>query len=260
MPSQPVILPDADAVGSAVAELVLDRLARTPTGPFILGCPGGRTCMPTYRALAAHAEKGVDLSRVVIAMMDDYVVPGDDGEYRRIDPELSYSCLGFARRDILAPITEAALRAGTTPPTEIWMPDPADPARYDADIEGAGGFDLFLLASGDSDGHIAFNPPGSDRHSGTRITPLAEATREDNMATFPELTRRDMVPAHGVTVGIATIAERSREVVMILTGANKRRAFSRIVAADGYEADWPATIVAECTPRTVFADRAAAVS
>ena len=34
--------------------------------------------MPTYRALARHAARGADLSRLIIVMMDDYVRPGDD--------------------------------------------------------------------------------------------------------------------------------------------------------------------------------------
>ena len=78
------------------------------------------------------------------------------------------------------------------------------------------------------------------------------------MGTFPELTRLDMVPGHGVTVGIDTIAACSREVVMIVCGDHKREAFSRIAAATSYEPDWPATIAVECKSPTLIADRAAA--
>ncbi|WP_374969482.1 6-phosphogluconolactonase [Terrabacter sp. BE26] len=258
MSLHPTVLTDAEAVGDAVAEMVLDRLRSTAGDRFLLGCPGGRTAAPTYRALARHAAAGADLSRLVIVMMDEYIVTGDDGTLRRVDPELSYSCLGFARRHILGPIADASHAAGIAAPTEVWVPDPADPEAYEEQIEAAGGIDLFLLASGASDGHIAFNQPGTARTSRSHVTQLGEATRRDNMGTFPEFTSLDMVPTHGVTVGIDTIAACSREVVMIVSGEHKQDAFARIAAADAYEADWPATIAVECKSPTLVADRAAA--
>jgi glucosamine-6-phosphate deaminase len=234
------VLPDADAVGEQVAAIVLDRLAATGERPFLLGCPSGRTAMPVYEALA---RSNADLSRLVIVMMDDYL-HGD----RRVSSDLSYSCEGFARRRIVAPIGGG---------NEIWVPDPADPEGYDEIIAAAGGIDLFLLATGAGDGHIAFNQPGTPRHARTHITALGEATRRDNMGTFPEFTRLDMVPTHGVTVGVDTIAASSREVIMIVCGAHKHAAFQRIAAAEAYEPDWPATVVVECKNPTLIADRAA---
>ncbi|MBM2615108.1 6-phosphogluconolactonase [Actinoplanes sp. LDG1-06] len=243
MALQPLVLPDPGAVGDAVAATILDRLAATGDRPFLLGCPSGRTAMPVYRALAGHAARGVDLSRLVIVMMDDYL----DGD-RRVSPDMSYSCLGFAEREIVGPWGME---------NEIWVPDPADPQGYDEAIAAAGGIDLFLLASGAGDGHIAFNQPGTPRDARTHVTPLGEATRRDNMGTFPEFTRLDMVPTHGVTVGVDTIAALSREVTMIVCGAHKHEAYQRIVAAEHYEPDWPATVVVECKNPTLIADRAA---
>lgn len=258
MSLEPIVLPDADAVGDEVAAMILDRMAAGVGDHFLLGCPSGRTGMPTYRALVRHAERGVDLSRLVIAMMDDYVVPGADGTFRRVDPELSYSCSGFAQRQILGPIAAACAQAGTTAPTEIWVPDPADPRGYDEAVEVAGGIDLFLLATGAGDGHIAFNQPGTPRGARTHVTALGEVTRRDNMGTFPEFTSLAMVPTHGVTVGIDTIAACSREVVMLICGEHKQDAYARITAAETYEPDWPATVVVECKNPTLIADRAAA--
>lgn len=254
MSLQPLVLSDADAVGDTVATIILDRLTAAADRPFLLGCPSGRTGMPAYRALVRHAGRGADLSRLVIVMMDDYV--GPDGRHR-VAADLPYSCLGFARRQILAPITAACARAGTTAPTDIWVPDPADPQGYDEAIAAAGGIDLFLLATGAGDGHIAFNQPGTPRHTRTHVTALGEATRRDNMGTFPEFTRLDMVPTRGVTVGVETIAGSSREVIMIVCGAHKHAAYQRIAAADSYQPDWPATVVVECKNPTFIADRAA---
>lgn len=258
MSLQPTVMPDADSVGEAVAAMVLDRMAASDGRPFLLGCPGGRTGVPTFEALAAHAAAGADLARLVVVMMDEYVVAGGDGALRRVDPQLPHSCVGFAQRQILGPIAEGCRRAGTQAPTEIWAPDPADPERYDEQIAAAGGIDLFLLASGATDGHIAFNQPGTPRSARTHVTTLGEATRRDNMSTFPDFTSLDMVPSHGVTVGVDTIAASSHEVVMIVSGEQKRDAFARIAAADAYEPDWPATIAVECKSPTLVADAAAA--
>ncbi|MFB2596391.1 6-phosphogluconolactonase [Herbiconiux sp. P17] len=256
----PRILADADAVGDLVADLIIERMTAKGAQRFLLGCPSGRTAVPVYAALARRAAAGAELSTLVIVMMDDYVVPSGDGAFRVVDPDASYSCLGFARRDILSPIAAACAAAGTTPPTEIWTADPSDPAAYDARIENAGGIDLFLLASGDSDGHVAFNQPGTPRLAQTHLVALGEATRRDNMSTFPEFTRLDMVPANGVTVGIDTIARLSSSVVMILSGEHKQEAFARISAAHGYEPDWPATIVTECRDAIFLVDREAAAA
>lgn len=254
----PQILPDANSIGTVTAELILERMDRKAGRPFLLGCPSGRTAGPVYAALARKAAEGADLSTLTIVMMDDYVVPDGDAGFRIVDPEASYSCLGFARREILAPIAEACAAAGTAAPTEIWTADPSDPAEYDLRIEAAGGIGLFLLASGDTDGHVAFNQPATRRDAMTHIVELGEATRRDNMNTFPEFTELGMVPRHGVTVGIDTIARFSDEVVMILCGENKREAYSRIVNAHQYEADWPATIVTECRNAALLADHNAA--
>lgn len=255
----PQILPTPDAIGDAVADMIVERMSAKNGAPFLLGCPSGRTAVPVYAALAARAAAGADMSHLVVVMMDDYVLGGQGEGLRIVDPDASYSCLGFARRDILAPIAEACRAAGTVAPSQIWAADPTAPDEYDARIAAAGGIDLFLLASGDSDGHVAFNQPGTPRDTKTHVVDLGEPTRRDNMGTFPEFTSLDMVPHNGVSVGVETIAGLSAEVVMILTGENKREAFDRITSADSYEADWPATIVTECRNPHLLVDRTAAL-
>ena len=147
MPLPSIIRPDARAVGETVAAMIVERLSTSGTAPFLLGCPSGRTANPTYMALARHAAAGVDLSRLVFVMMDEYLEPGPDGDDLSVDPERSYSCLGFARRDIVGPIAQACAQAGTEAPTEVWVPDPADPADYDRRIQAAGGIAQALVGA-----------------------------------------------------------------------------------------------------------------
>jgi glucosamine-6-phosphate deaminase len=67
-----------------------------------------------------------------------------------------------------------------------------------------------------------------------------------------------MVPLHGVTVGIETIAGQSAEAVMMLCGEHKQEAYRRLTTATAYDPEWPATIITECRRPTLLVDRAAA--
>ena len=194
-------------------------------------------------------------------MMDEYLVPA--GVRGRADRELQWasgdapwSCHWFARHEIMNRLNAALSRSRRVPDDAAWFPDPRDPQAYDARIADAGGIDFFLLASGASDGHVAFNPPGSPRDSRTRVIPLSEETRRDNLQTFPSFGTLDTVPHHGVSVGIATITE-SREAVMVALGAGKRETVARMRAADRYDPSWPATLIHECANAEIVCDRAA---
>lgn len=227
--------------------------------PYVLGCPGGRSAMPVYEALAARlADQSVDCSHLVIAMMDEYLLAGPGGALSPPDASAHYSCRGFGEREILERINAGLPEALRIQARNFWMPDPSDPANYDLRLADAGGVDLFLLASGAGDGHIAFNPPGSARDSLSRIVKLAEQTRRDNLTTFPDFGSLDEVPTHGVTIGIGSIAELSKSVAMIVWGEAKRTAYRRIADARFYDPSWPATIVVECRQAEFHADRAAA--
>lgn len=215
--------------------------------------------MPVYEALAERlAAAPMDCSRVVIAMMDEYLLGPTRDALTPPPASAHYSCRGFGERDILGRINAGLPEAWRIRPENLWLPDPAAPGDYDGKLAQAGGVDLFLLASGAGDGHIAFNPPGSARDSRSRIVELAEQTRRDNLATFPDFASIDEVPGHGITIGIASIADLSKSVAMIVWGKGKQTAFRHLVAASTYDPAWPATILAECRDAELHADRDAA--
>ncbi len=248
-------------IGDHMAARIVDgiRAANAAGKSYVLGCPGGRSPMPVYEALAAKlAAAPLDCSRLVIAMMDEYLLTDDNGRFTPPPASAHFSCRGFGEREIVGRINAGLpeglrIRAGN-----FWMPDPSDPGAYDNRLASAGGIDLFLLASGAGDGHIAFNPPGSPRDCESRIVSLAEQTRRDNLATFPDFRSLDEVPSHGVTIGIGSIAKLSALAVMIVWGEGKREAFKRLSGADAYEPSWPATIVSECRNGELHADWRAA--
>lgn len=222
--------------------------ARAEGRRYVLGCPSGRSLRETYQALGRSARQApYPTDHVVVAMMDEFLLPGADG-LALCPGDAHYSCRRFGREEILA-----ELGGG-----ELWIPDPRAPERFDARLVEAGGIDLFLLASGASDGHVAFNPPGTTLESGTRVLRLAESTRRDNLATFPAFRDLAEVPAAGVSVGLGTIAGLSRAAVMVLHGSSKREAARRLLAPEAFEPSWPATVIHACRGARILLDRAAA--
>jgi len=148
----------------------------------------------------------------------------------------------------------------TSPGPTHWAPDPARPEIYDKRLERAGDVDLFILASGASDGHIAFNPPGTSLSSRTRVIKLAETTRADNMVTFPEFIELSEVPTYGVTVGLGTICDLSRDAVLIICGSDETYAVNRLFSLGAFDEAWPASCIFSAANGRIMLDQAAAAT
>jgi glucosamine-6-phosphate deaminase len=253
------VFPSPDAMGEELALRILGQIeeARIAGRRFLLGCPTGRTPRPFYGAMSRRLSgTKQDIRHLVLVMMDEYLVSGD-GRLEYAADDKAWSCHHFVRKEIVRPLNEAVGPAERMSAKSIWFPDPAHPESFDDKLRKAGGIDFFILASGASDGHVAFNPPGSVRHSRTRIIQLSEETRRDNLQTFPAFRSLAEVPTHGISVGIGTIVS-ARAAVMMVCGAGKRLTLSRMLSTERYEPDWPATVIHECTVGEIWADTEAA--
>ena len=96
--------------------------------------------------------------------------------------------------------------------------------EYDAMIEKYP-VDIQLLGIG-SDGHIAFNEPGTAFDSGTHICDLAKSTIKDNARFFDYDMSK--VPTQACTQGIGTIM-KAKNILLIATGANKAKAVKNML-------------------------------
>src|SRR5262249_42109097 len=204
------------------------------------------------------AEANDNLSHLVIVMMDEYLNADGKGGFVVAPMNAHYSCLGFAFREIQAPINQELPADACIPDHHIWIPDPADPAEYDRRLAAAGGVAFFIRGGGATDGLAPFTPPGSAIDSGTRIVALVEHTRQDNLSTFPQFKSLDEVPTHGVSVGLGTIAGLSQEAVLVMHGAGKAESARRVQAGGHFESAWPGTLVHECRRGRILLDKAAA--
>ena len=126
-------------------------------------------------------------------------------------------------------------------------------AAYERAIADAGGVDLQILGIG-TDGHVAFNEPGSSLASRTRIKTLTRQTREDNARFFGGDVAQ--VPTHCLTQGLATIMS-ARHLVLLATGRGKAEAVHQL-AEGPVSAMWPATVLQHHPHVTVLVDDAAA--
>ena len=95
---------------------------------------------------------------------------------------------------------------------------------YDSMIDNAGGIDIQILGIG-TNGHIAFNEPGTPRNSKTRIVDLTENTIKDNSRFFDSI---DEVPTQAMTMGIDTIM-KAKTIYLIAQGEHKRDILEKAV-------------------------------
>lgn len=244
-------------LGEYAASRVLERLQEglSKRGCMTLGCPGGRSALSTYSALARMlAQQPFDGARLHLLMMDEYV-ERREGQWQAYPEEMHFSCTGFGEIFIRRQLNTGLERA--IPRENLHVPDANNPGRYDDLIAELGGIDAFLLASGQSDGHVAFNPPGTPFEATTRHVELAPTTRKDNMQTFPDFRHLDEVPSFGVSVGPVTIARHSRSAFLILSSSAKGLALRNVLNTRTYDPIWPASVVRECNNAEILADREA---
>jgi glucosamine-6-phosphate deaminase len=110
----------------------------------------------------------------------------------------------------------------------------AECARYERAIADAGGLGLTFLGLGQN-GHIGFNEPGTPFTSRTRVVELTHSTRLANAGLFDG----GRVPERAITIGIATILE-SKRIVLLASGASKRDAIARLRSGEVSE-EFPAS-------------------
>ena len=88
--------------------------------------------------------------------------------------------------------------------------------QYEDKIKSLGGIKLFVGGIG-SDGHLAFNEPGSSLTSRTRTKKLTSETIAANARFFDNDVNK--VPKEAFTVGVATVLDSEEVLVMVDTPA-----------------------------------------
>ena len=186
------ILKSYKELSSTIANIVKKQLKKQPLSKLVL--PTGDTPLGMYDELV---KRELDWSHVITFNLDVYLMNVNHPE--------SY---------------QSYMRKNLFDRTNIYPDHCHFPFRptlaFEDKIAGSMGIDLCILGIG-TNGHIAFNEPGSSFKSRTRVVNLSEQTIQDNSRFFGSV---DDVPTQAITMGLGTIME-SKKIVLMVNGDHK---------------------------------------
>ncbi len=229
-----------DEMSKAGAQLVAGLIRKKPN--CVLGFATGSTPLGLYRELIRlHHHEGLDFSKVTTFNLDEYVglPPEHDQSYHYFMWENLFKQVNVDRRFVHIPMGMA-------------QDIDAQCEWYEQQIAKCGGIDLQILGIG-TNGHIAFNEPGSSLGSRTRIKTLTGTTREANARFFKT---PEQVPTYALTMGVGTIMDAA-DLLLLASGESKAGAIQATIEGP-ITAMVPATIVQMHRHATVLLDSAAA--
>jgi glucosamine-6-phosphate deaminase len=204
-----VVVKNADEMSAMAAEIVAEVLTVRPTAPISL--PTGSTPVGMFERLIAASKTGdLDLTRFELFCLDEYL---------GVTPDNPNTLTAWLKRELIEPAGIPLEHVHTLPVDDS---DPnAAAKRYDASIGEAGNLALAVLGIGNN-GHIAYNEPGSEADSRTRVVDLTQESIEQAAGYFEGAS----VPTKAMTVGVGTLLESDR-IVLIASGAAKAEIMRR---------------------------------
>lgn len=234
-----IIAKDYEELSAKAAEIMLAVVRQNPQA--VLGLATGTTPLGLYvRMIADHRENGTDYSGIRTANLD---------EYKGLPKTHEQSYAYFMRKNLFDGLgitpDRTNIENGTAKDAE------EECARYDALLEELPR-DIQLLGLG-SNGHIAFNEPGTPFGSGTHVVTLAESTVKDNARLFDDISE---VPRKAFTMGIRQIMQ-AKKILILASGANKADAVYKMVKGPVTE-NVPASVLQLHPDCILIADEAAA--
>jgi len=232
-----IVLENCNAVSRAAADIYVQQLSDKPDS--VLGLATGSTPLGLYAELIRRHEAGdIDFSKARSFNLD---------EYYPISKSHPQSYDYFMRKNLFSKVNFAS---SMLPNGEAADPI-AECARYEAEIEAAGGIDLLLLGIG-LNGHIGFNEPAASYSLPTHLVDLTESTLTANSRFFVD---GESQPTQALTMGFGAIIG-AKSILLIITGVNKapiaKKLFERKV-----HTDIPACLLLLHPDVTVILDREA---
>ena len=234
-----IITKNYEEMSERAAEIMLEVVKQNPKA--VLGLATGTTPLGLYkRMISDHRENGTDYSQIRTVNLD---------EYKGLPQTHEQSYAYFMKKNLFDGL-------GITPEqTNIEngkaKDDKTECLRYDALLEELPR-DIQLLGLG-SNGHIAFNEPGTPFGSGTHVVTLAESTVKDNARLFEDISE---VPRKAYTMGIKQIMQ-AKKILILASGANKADAVYKMMKGEVTE-QVPASVLLLHPDCTLIADEEAA--
>ena len=225
-------------VGEVAADYVAKLLLTKNNA--ILGLPTGSTPIPMYQKIVSWSKlASFNWDKVNIFNLDEYynLLPlFANQSYAHFMDENLFSHINIEKANVHFPYYQGM--------------NELDISNYDNLISSMGGLDLTILGVG-TDGHIAFNEPGSELNSITRLVKLSYQTRKDNSRFFNDDIKN--VPEFAVTMGLETIL-KSKRILLLVSGENKKEALMHLLEAKEFDPNWPVTSLIEAKELILVTD------
>ncbi len=234
-----IIIDSRENIARRAADLYSEMLSQKPDA--VLGFATGSTPLDLYAELVRRVEAGkLSFKNVTTFNLDEYVglEPTHDQSYRY-----------FMDKNLFEKIDLDPARVNI--PSGIAVGE-NESAAYESAIAKAGGIDMQLLGIGHN-GHIGFNEPNTPFGSLTHKVTLTDSTIEANSRFFAS---RDEVPKEAVTMGIRTVMN-ARRLVLIALGEGKAEIIRKTVYGPVTE-EVPASVLQLHPDAYIFADFEAA--
>lgn len=237
-----VVCKDKAEASKIAADMITKAVRENPK--TVLGLATGSTPVPMYDEMAKSVKAGEASYRQVRTWnLDEYygLAPTHEQSYRYfMNKNL------FEKIDIDIANTHVLNGLASDPEKEC--------ADYEKQIKDAGGIDIQVLGIG-SDGHIAFNEPGTSLDSRTSVVYLTPSTIKDNARLFFGGNESE-VPTRALSMGVGTIRE-AKKIILLAFGENKQDAVKGMV--EGGVTQFCTASVLQFHPDVwVFCDEAAA--
>ena len=234
-----IITENYEEMSQKAAEIIIDIVKNNPNA--VLGLATGSSPIGAYQAIAKdHRENGTSYKGVTTVNLDEYVglTPDHDQSY-------AYFMYENLFKHIDIDLANTNLPRGSAADLE------KECDRYNALLETYKQ-DVQVLGLG-SNGHIAFNEPGTPFGSVTRKVSLTESTIKDNSRLFNSI---DEVPRFALSMGIKNIMN-AKSIVMVVSGKNKAKAVKGMVKGEITES-LPASVLQLHPCVTIISDKDAA--
>lgn len=233
------IAADAAEAADKAADIV-ENVVRSRPRPR-LGMATGSTMVGVYQSLVNRCQAGgLSFAETSIYLLDEYV--GLDSNH----PQAFRNVIRADLADLVDLRNDAVFAPnGKAPDLD------AEARRYDQ-LATEAHIDIQLLGIG-SNGHIAFNEPGTPFNGPTSVVALSKETRRDNARFFGSI---DNVPRQAITQGIGTILQ-ARRILLIALGTHKSRPV-RDALEGPVSVETPASAIQLHSDVTVILDQEAA--
>lgn len=234
-----IVTKDYEELSAKAAKVMLEVVKGNPYA--VLGLATGTTPLGLYAHMIADHEKyGTSYAHVRTVNLD---------EYKGLERSHPQSYAYFMHRNLFNGLDIDP--ANTNIENGMAADEAKECARYDELLEQLPR-DIQLLGLG-SNGHIAFNEPGTPFGSTTHVVELAESTVKDNARLFDDISE---VPRKAFTMGIRQIMQ-AKKILILASGANKADAVCKMVKGEVTERV-PASVLRLHPDCVLIADREAA--